>query len=344
MRIGVLGINYKSSDVSLREIFAKACQRIFTGSKWELFSINPVLLSTCNRTEMYFSSRDLAGAHSTLLQFLREEIPFGFEDRLYSMFGEECFNHLARVTSGLDSSILAETEIQQQVKKAYTVASSLFLLPSPIHFLFQKCLKIGKEVRSTFCTLRIVPTLENVIFQVCNSLFPDLREKKILFVGNSQINRKIISFFSKKMMKDMTLCTRWPASSERFAREYSLKLAGRSILSSWDQFSMVIFGSLEQDYLLRGEELENINMEENKVLLDLSIPRNVDPALARHPNITLLNIDQLSDLLGKRQDKYQQEAQQSEDLVRWLVEKQIAIFQEKESFKTPHFQGNVEMV
>ncbi len=136
MRVGLIGINHKLADLKLRELLAYACQKRFgpVFSTHENHSF--VLLSTCNRTEVYFSSEDLTNTHNYLLSILRQEVKYEFEQKLYSFFGYDCFFHLSRVTAGLDSAIVAETEIQGQVKTAYDNAQEFSQLPSDLHFLF----------------------------------------------------------------------------------------------------------------------------------------------------------------------------------------------------------------
>jgi len=138
MRIAVLGINHKSSDLELREQLARVVQRSLLGESPIAEKLGLVVLSTCNRTEIYFSQEDLAAAHTELLAHLRSEIPVPFEHKLYSYFGADCFTHLALVTAGLDSLIPCETEIQRQVKMAYAHGCLYRKLPSAVHFLFQK--------------------------------------------------------------------------------------------------------------------------------------------------------------------------------------------------------------
>src|SRR5262245_52879886 len=103
MRFGVVGINHKLADLKLREKLAKACQNRFLSSSFH-GDHHFVLLSTCNRTEFYFSSDDLAETHSYLLRILRQDVEDDFDQKLYTYFGTDCFLHLTRVTSGLDSA------------------------------------------------------------------------------------------------------------------------------------------------------------------------------------------------------------------------------------------------
>ena len=150
MKIGMIGISTKSSELPLRELLAKACPKCLGGDSEAAAEYNVVLLSTCHRTEIYFSSEDLASTQTELLHVLRREIQEPFEHQIYSYFGIDCFVHLALVTAGMDSLILGESEIQRQVKMAYETACLYRALQSCLHFLFQKSLKIAQEARTGF--------------------------------------------------------------------------------------------------------------------------------------------------------------------------------------------------
>src|SRR5438132_1115680 len=122
MRVGILGTNFKTASLGVREALSLACQKKMPAFSEIVRKYACVILSTCNRVEIYFSAPDLAEAHSEILQVLKEEIQTPFEHQLYSYFGLDCFMHLAHVTAGLDSAIVAESEIQRQVKTSYEQA------------------------------------------------------------------------------------------------------------------------------------------------------------------------------------------------------------------------------
>ena len=194
MRVGVVGINHKLADLKLREQLAKACQKWFGALNAVHDNHYFVLLSTCNRTEIYFSSQDLAETHTYLLGILRVEVEEEFDHKLYSYFGTDCFSHLARVTLGLDSAIIAETEIQGQVKLAYENTSEYHSMPKDMHFLFQKSLGIAKKLRSELQLGRGMPNLEHAILQTGKHMFQNPEKASLLFVGASDINQKIFAF------------------------------------------------------------------------------------------------------------------------------------------------------
>jgi len=329
MRVGVIGINHKSAELSLREILAEASYKSLLcgekGDKCKSF----VLLNTCNRTEVYFSSEDLTWTHSHLLQILRSNIQASFEHRLYSYFGYDCFSHLAMVTAGLDSAILAETEIQGQVKGAYEKVSQASSLPSALHFMFQKCLKIGKNVRSLFQLNRGMPTLSHAIIQVGSPLFPQLNSAKILFVGASQINIDIMKHFVAKGFENLFLCNRSLERAQNCVEGESIDIVPWEDLKRWNEYDIVILGTKARTHLITREELLKRELSRT-LLIDLSVPRNVEPYLGHHPHVTLYNIDQIHSILEKTRSLKSKELLETEKYVLKSVEKQMAIFSHKD--------------
>lgn len=212
MQIAVIGINHKSAGLILREEVAKKLNFRFRSPFLYLFPY--VLLSTCNRSELYFSGPDLASIHSFLLAFLRSEIKecceLPVEQALYSFFGPECFLHLAKVVSGFDSAIFGETEIQGQVKNAYTAAQEQMALPSELHYLFQRALNMGKKLRHESSSLNrgAHHALEKALVKLIDQRLACSPEKRILLIGASAINQKIARFLKARGLYRVALTNR----------------------------------------------------------------------------------------------------------------------------------------
>ncbi len=329
MRIGVIGINHKLADLQLREQLAKACQRRFAAGHILHAHHTFVLLSTCNRTEVYFSSEDLSESHSYLLTFLRQEVNDDFDQKLYSFFGIDCFLHLCRVTAGLDSAIVAETEIQRQVKTAYESTAPYSVLPSELHYLFQKSLKIAKEVRTKLPFKPGVPDLEHAILNAGLQIIEKpASEVKILFVGASDINIKILRFLRAKHYANITLCNRTPERAEAIAVHEELRLLSWQNLHSWPSYDWVIFGTKSPEMLINPQDVRR-TVEAPKLLIDLSVPRNVNPLLDQLPNITLLNIDQINQTLQVRRHTLSERLLTAEQIITEAAKKHIHLFQQK---------------
>lgn len=307
MHIGIVGINHKSASLELREVLARGFERAFVREEG-------VLLSTCNRTEYYFSARGLAEAQIDVLSQLRGYVNAPFEHALYSYFGKDCFTHFGRVVSGIDSAIFGESEIQRQAKLAYETARKAQKLPHDLHYLFQKGLKIGKEMRTSFLLSQKEISLPFAIQFLIERNQLSLDQSKILFVGNSAINRKLISFFRRHGASDLTLCTRMKG-------EFGIQTVGWEKLNEWNVYDVVICGTHHDEYVVRPLQ------ETSKTLLfDLSVPRMVDPRL---PN--LYNIDQISEIAQKKRGE--KEIVLCETVIEKVVTKQMTLFKERKMAK-----------
>jgi len=289
LQIGVVGINHKVADLTFRESIARAAAEL--SGKTALFFPHPIiLLSTCNRTEIYFGGEDLAMAHSDLLCYLRKLISEPFEHRLYSYFGIDCFAHLSRVTAGLDSAIIAETEIQRQVKIAYAKGTEFSSLTSCMHYVFQKALKLAKFVRSQFQIDRSAPTLFQAIWHLAKDHLGDLLQQRILLIGHSDLNRGIAFSLSKKGVQNFSLCTQTPAA----VHLSGCSPCNRSELSRWTEYDLIICAASSDRYLLSGAS------ERTHAIFDLSVPRNVDPQVAINEKVALYNIEEMNEWMEQK--------------------------------------------
>ncbi|CCB89808.1 Rossmann-fold NAD(P)-binding domain-containing protein [Simkania negevensis] len=315
MQVGIIGINHFSSSLSQREKVAKVCRELFI-AKQVSFPIQYVLLSTCNRTELYFSAPNLADAHSEILGLLREEIQDPFDQNLYSFFGSDCFLHLGRVISGMDSLIFGESDIQRQVKVSYESARIKRRLTPSLHYMFQKGLKIGKEIRTA-----VLPTqarLPATIYSLVDCL--KIGKKKILFIGNSVINRGVMSYFLSKGCEDLTLCTR--TDKTPFS---SVKLEKWDVTKQWFKYDAVISGTYHGEYIIQGSSPKC-----EVALFDLGVPRNIDPTLAEHPQIRLYNIDDLGQMANQSKKTSEKEIQLCETMLEKIVHRQVDLFHRKQ--------------
>ncbi|MCB1080277.1 MAG: glutamyl-tRNA reductase [Chlamydiia bacterium] len=318
MQVGVIGINHKSSELGLREKLARIFQKEFGLTA----DSDCILLSTCNRTELYFSSSYLAETHIELLKRLRSHLGESFEHALYSYFGRDCFYHLGRVISGIDSAIFGESDIQRQVKIAYEKHRKNHAISHDLHYLFQKGLKIGKEMRTSFLVAKKGTQLPHIIQSIMEWQKHDIKKASILFVGNSDVNRKLLSFFEWKGCQKMVLCTRMQTG--HFP---SASVVDWSELKGWYTYDVVICGTYHEEYILEATR-EEIGPT---LLFDLSVPRNIDPHLAKHPNITLYNIDQISEIFQKK--KGEKEIALCEDVIEKAVTRQMHLFKERRQAK-----------
>jgi glutamyl-tRNA reductase len=254
MRVAVIGTNHKTAPLDVRERLAAALSGL-------ALDMSHVVLTTCNRCELYVTAQE----SETILEYLRE-----FRSWLYTYQDRECFAHLAHVTVGLDSAAFGETEIQGQVKNAYSAAGEL---PADLHRLFQKALHVGKVIRKNRPRTINTETLETTLYSLCN--FGKLR-KRLFFLGNSEINRKLMAYFQRRGADEIALCS----------RSTSLPL------DRWQEYEIVICATKTDRYLLTPGQLQS--ERRTQLIIDLGMPRNVDPALREHLDFALFNIDEIN--------------------------------------------------
>lgn len=330
MKIGVLGINHKSANLRLREELARAAERRFHPASTTHLLLPYVLLSTCNRTEIYFSSDDLAKAHIYLLGVFRQELEEEFEHQMYAYFGEDCFLHLAKVTSGMDSALLGETEIQGQVKQAYEATLGHRLLPKELHFLFQKCLKIGKEVRSGPLFFFPSSSLEESVCEAIQKEYVScFDELSLLFVGLSSINLRLFQALKRWRFKEIACTNRSFEKTLLFAQKESINPIPWEKLKTWGEYDIIIFGTKSPHFIATPEHL--LSKRKKRLIFDLSMPRNVKPEVEFFPRVTLWNIDRLNKAFDRQESFFLKE-----DISLSLskqVFRQISLFKRREEHR-----------
>lgn len=316
MRVGVLGANFKSAPIDIRERISLACQEKLSSLSELARRYGCVVLSTCNRVEIYFNSEDLALAHSDILGALKEDICSSFEHKMYSYFGVDCFSHLAEVTAGIDSAIVAESEIQRQVKRAYLKAAADYDLTSAMHYLFQKALQLGKYVRSHFRLAENQVTIPRLLFEMGNRLFEEFCKTPVLFIGNSEINRKVIAHFKSRGVEQMVLCSRSLAQ----VGHSPLALLPWTELVSWKDYPFVICGSHAPCYLIK----KAAQAPSTELIVDLSLPRVVDPEVSSQ--LKLLCMEEVIALIETRQQRNENEIERAKDLLLVSVQRHMRAF------------------
>jgi|GEM_PF-1163349 len=325
--IGVVGLNSSCCSIDQREKITKAFELAFQKEVSYFEKISAVLLSTCHRVELYFFSKEFEREKFRILDLLTEELDFAFDDRIYMIRDQLVFFHLAKVTSGLASPVILESDIQRQVKLAYYHASNIFSLPEEMHYLFQKSLKIGKEIRSRYSAWKKEFVFEHLIYHKTIKNFLDIKEKKILFIGFSDINKKLFSYFHQKGLANCTLITRDFENIEIKKKYPFLILQSRESLSRWFEFDIIIAATKD----LKSALTKKIG--EKKVLFfDLSIPRTYIRA-EKENGLILYNIEDLALVFEEKKRKMASEINEGQHVLNELIHRSVLFFDQRKKRK-----------
>lgn len=300
-----LGLNYRTAPVAVRERFAVSRGGV-SAAVTELHRLpgvqECVLLSTCNRTEIYYWTPDAATAHAAIIHSFmgRAHLPEAEQGYFYRYHGAEALTHLARVAAGLDSMVLGETEIFGQLKEAYRVALDAGTTSSCTNRTFQQVFSIGKKVRSSTRITAGPTSVGAAAVQLAGNALGGLEGSQVLVVGAGEVARTTAQSLKSRGAEGIFVANR---SYDR-AVELAESVGGRVIrFSEWqpylEQIDIVIVSTAAPVYVVSPPVLERVQQLRKRplFLVDLSVPRNIDPQCAKVEGVHLFDMDTLETML-----------------------------------------------
>jgi glutamyl-tRNA reductase len=300
MKLFAAGISHKTAPVEVRERLAvKQSEIVDLAFVLKCFGHldEIVLLSTCNRVEIYGTTRQATAHIKSLLQLLCAE-PDELDPHIYLYEGVAAVRHLLRVAAGLDSMVLGETEITGQIKNAYEVARNAGLTGRILNRLFQSAFHTTKKIRTLTGIGRGTVSIKSTAVELIGKA--DLSKQSIMVLGAGAMAENCVRLLVKKGAKSIFISNR---SFDR-ALDLATRCGGEAVCFGYSLFEMrdvdvVVTATSSSETLLSGDDIKNlIKSRRNRplLLIDLSVPRNIDPAAGQLENVTLYNIDDLEGL------------------------------------------------
>ena len=328
-----LGASHKTASLELRERIALPTGRAarVLAELTEHDAVHEaVALFTCNRTELYLITADALEAENATLTILSRQAglrPTELLGSLYSLRGGEAVEHLFAVTGGLDSMIVGEAEIQGQVKRAYEMALVEGVSGPVSNRLFRDALAAGKRVRSETGIARSNVSVSTVAVQLAGEFLGELSERRVLVIGAGE-NAELTA----QALRDRGVETLFVAN-RRYDRALGLaqRFGGRAVTfddmpRELEAADIVVTSTGAPHQILGREELEFVaasRMGRPLVLIDLAVPRDIEPSVRDCPGIALYDMDDLQRAVARNMDA--REAEAAEALV--LVREEVARFE-----------------
>lgn len=305
-----LGLNHRTSPLAVREQFAVA-KRNLQHSNAAIAALPTVcecvLLSTCNRTELYYWSPDAAAARADIMRHFLGALPEPEKKRISACFyhyeGETALRHLACVAAGMDSMVIGETEIFGQLKDAYREAQSAGSTAAYSNRTFQRVFSIGKKVRTKTRITSGPTSVGAAAVQLAGDSLGGLAGVNVLIVGAGDIARSTAQSLSSRGAQGIFVANR----SYDKAVDLAEKVGGRVIrFSEWipylEQIDIVIVSTASPAYVVSPEVLSQVLCKRRGhplFLIDLSVPRNVDPHCGLLSGVYLYDLDKLQQIAEK---------------------------------------------
>ncbi|MBU0599400.1 glutamyl-tRNA reductase [bacterium] len=303
MKIITLGISYHKTPIEFREkvFFRKEALPLALTALKEAKEIKEcVILSTCNRTEIYIVTDNLMGGKETLEKFISNYHQVKIEELklyLWEKKDKEAMEHLIKVASGLDSMVLGEQQILGQVKEAYQIALENKTTAFIFNILFQKVLSIAKKIRTDTTIGEGAISISYAAVELAKRIFNDLNDKKVMIIGTGKMGELLIKHLVDNGIKQLLVVNR----DLKKATELAEKFKGRAV--SFDQLykniplvDIVITSTNSPHYVIKMDHIKDIlKRRKNKIifLIDIGLPRNIEPEVNSLESLILYNLDDL---------------------------------------------------
>jgi glutamyl-tRNA reductase len=325
MNIVVVGLSHKTAPLEIRERIAFAPNRIEEPLR-KLVSLRDVteavILSTCNRVEVYAATRDIAGAIGRVKRFLAEYHDMSFDtldQHLYGLHGESAIRHVFRVAASLDSMVMGEPQILGQVKSAYGYAAEYQTSGIILNRFLHKAFSVAKRVRTE---TRIASSAVSVAFaavELAKKIFDDLSDKTVMLIGAGEMGELAAKHFINSGVQGALVANRTLERGEKLASEFGGKVvAFDDMFDHLHKADIVLSSTGAPQHIIKPKQVaEVIRRRKMKPMffIDIAVPRDIDPKVNELENVYLYNTDDLQGIVEFNRRQRAVEAEKAEEIV-----------------------------
>ena len=316
------GISHKSTSLEVREKFAlnkEEIDKTIASLKLRGAFNNGILLSTCNRTEFYsFCQRaQIKKIDKLLIDSLNSNFALRKNDQ-YLFSGQDAFIHLLKVMTGIDSMIVGEPDIFGQAKKSFLNSKSLGFLNSELDGIFTGAIKLSKSLRTEAKLSKNPVSIASVVFDEIST-----DSQKVLIIGAGDVGKALTIRLVKKKIKVHVF-----NRTKKKIADIETNPLSEIKKYTLDADNIVIAASSKKPFL----KFENLERNKNKLkIFDLAIPRNLQESINKHPNISLVSLDELSAKIAKNLEGRNTEVSKAETLISEFAAQEFAALKNKKA-------------
>ena len=323
--LGLIGISYKSAPLEVREKYSFADEeaiRFVKQLKVDTGLFGAVILSTCNRTEIYF-------------HFNKDCIPDGFDyifrhleffkgtspdsrSYFYAKWGDDVPDHLFRVVSGIESLIIGEDQIVTQVKSGFRLSLENDHGSPVLNRLFNKAFEAGKRVRSETAINKGSASISSAAVELICKKVPDIADKKILIMGAGIMGELVLLNILKRNCSSIHITNRTIDKARELGKKHNLPVVDFEKFDDALHSSDLIFVATgAHEHIITPEIVNRYvhNRASKQLFMDLSVPRNISPAISQHPQIELYAVDHLQEIVKETQNKRKEAISQAVEVI-----------------------------
>ncbi|UTR15491.1 glutamyl-tRNA reductase [Salipaludibacillus sp. LMS25] len=324
MHILVISLNYKTTPVEIREKFSfqDDLEDALIKLRQSKSILENVVISTCNRTELYVVADQLHTGRYYTKVFLSEW--FGIAKEEFSHYlqvreDEHAIEHLFRVACGLDSMVLGETQILGQVRASFLAAQKQDTTGTIFNQLFKQAVTLAKRAHSETAIGENAVSVSYAAVELGKKIFGDFTDKKVLLMGAGKMSELTAKHLSSNGVNDITVINRTKQKAEELAKKFLGRAEDMNRLDqSLEATDIMISSTGSKNYVITKGEVLNLVKKRNGrplFLVDIAVPRDLDPELADLDNVYLYDIDDLQGIVAANLEERKQEAEKIELMV-----------------------------
>jgi glutamyl-tRNA reductase len=330
MKVFIVGLNHKIADIEVREKLAFDGPKLLEGLMRfkELPEVQEaIILSTCNRVELYANVLDVEKAAESIKAFLAEFHSINrssLDKALYIYVDIDAVKHIFRVASSLDSMIVGEPQILGQLKDAFEIALEKKATGILLNKLMKKAISVAKRVRTETRIAENAVSISFAAVELARKIFTDLSERSFMLLGAGEMAELAARHLISNGVKEVLVSNRTYKRACDLAQEFN----GRPV--KFEEFihemvhaDIIICSTGAPDYILRKNEMHKVMKDRKQrqvFLIDISVPRNIDPEINGLENVYLYNIDDLQGVVDANVFERQKEAEKAEEIVEEEIE------------------------
>lgn len=321
MQLAILGLNHRTADVAVREQFAFD-KREVAGALNKLYEYENisecVILSTCNRTEFYTVLEDVDDGRQYMLDVVQDlkHAQTIDDSAFYYKEGMECIRHLFCVAASLDSLVLGEGQILSQLKVAYIQAYTAGFTGTVFNIVFQRAIAVGKRVR-TYTGIANTPV--SISYTAVNlaedCLDKPISEAKVLILGAGQMSELTATHLQAKGVRTMFISNRTYPKAVKLAEKFNgTAVRLDDFIETAQDADILITSTGAPHYIITKKEAQAIVKNRKGapiVMIDIAVPRDIDPAVAQLDGVYLFNIDALESVVEENKHQREEEAKRA---------------------------------
>jgi len=336
MRISLVGIDHQTAPVAIREKGAISTKKLYDALPMlGAYISRGIILSTCNRTEVYTIDSDARHAKRASLDFLKARLDIpdtALRQYVYLFEDRTAVEHLFRVASGLESMIVGEFEVLGQVGHALEVAEGAGMVDLPLRHIFQSAIRTGRRVREETGISRNALSVSSVAVDLAAGIVGDLKGCKMLVIGAGEAGRLAAKVAKDRGISHMVVVGRTQERASALAAQLGGTPVGSSNLrEELLAANIVVTCAGAPHRILSVGQVKGAMKKRPElplVVIDIAVPRNVEPAVSQIKNVFLYNIDDLTGLSQLNRKQREDEIQQATQIVADELDKFTSWWQE----------------